>query len=182
VPDLNLDLPEENTRSGMVLGTNRSRLAVAMEDTIVPEKPATFQSSEATVASGLANPFGGGIRAYEPSNVIFDQYKDAYNAVQQSKAEEEAKAQKYTDVLPLGAQGPANLTGVPYANLFAAAGAKYGVSPALLAAVARAESGFRPDARSPVGAQGLMQFMPATRGWASTRWTRRRRSTAPRAT
>ena len=50
----------------------------------------------------------------------------------------------------------------PYAALFASGGAQHGVSPALLAAVARAESGFNPSARSPAGAQGLMQFMPAT--------------------
>jgi peptidoglycan DL-endopeptidase CwlO len=58
---------------------------------------------------------------------------------------------------------PAALTGsAPYAHLFAAAGAKHGVSSALLTAVARAESAFDPRAVSPAGAQGLMQFMPAT--------------------
>jgi cell wall-associated NlpC family hydrolase len=51
---------------------------------------------------------------------------------------------------------------VPYANLFTAAGQKYGISPALLAAVARQESGFNPTIRSSAGAIGLMQFMPAT--------------------
>jgi cell wall-associated NlpC family hydrolase len=50
----------------------------------------------------------------------------------------------------------------PYAALFAKAGAEHGVSPALLRAVARAESGFDAGARSPAGAQGLMQLMPAT--------------------
>ena len=49
-----------------------------------------------------------------------------------------------------------------FAGLFQAAGQRHGVSPALLTAVARAESGFNPAARSPAGAQGLMQFMPAT--------------------
>jgi peptidoglycan DL-endopeptidase CwlO len=56
----------------------------------------------------------------------------------------------------------ASLAGVPYANLFTQAGAKYGVDPALLAAVASQESGFDPSAVSASGAQGLMQFMPAT--------------------
>ncbi|MGE3621768.1 MAG: lytic transglycosylase domain-containing protein [Acidimicrobiia bacterium] len=51
---------------------------------------------------------------------------------------------------------------VPYADLFAAAGARHGIPPALLAAVARAESGFDPRAVSRAGAQGLMQIMPAT--------------------
>jgi peptidoglycan DL-endopeptidase CwlO len=51
---------------------------------------------------------------------------------------------------------------VPFADLFNAAGAAHGVSPRLLAAVAKTESGFRTDARSPAGAMGLMQFMPGT--------------------
>jgi cell wall-associated NlpC family hydrolase len=51
---------------------------------------------------------------------------------------------------------------VPYAGLFAAAGTKYHVSPALLAAVAKVESGFNPSATSHAGARGLMQLMPGT--------------------
>lgn len=54
---------------------------------------------------------------------------------------------------------PANL-----APLFLSAGAKYGVSPTLLAAIARQESGFTPSAVSTAGAQGLMQIMPGTAG------------------
>lgn len=58
--------------------------------------------------------------------------------------------------------GSASLGGVPYAGLFTSAGAKYGVSPALLAAMASQESGFDASAVSKAGAQGLMQFMPST--------------------
>lgn len=49
-----------------------------------------------------------------------------------------------------------------YQPLFAEAGSRWGIDPALLAAVAQTESGFDIEAVSPVGAQGLMQFMPAT--------------------
>lgn len=50
----------------------------------------------------------------------------------------------------------------PYAALFQAAAERYGLNPRLLAAVAKVESNFNPNARSGAGAAGLMQFMPAT--------------------
>jgi len=50
----------------------------------------------------------------------------------------------------------------PYQRQFVAAARRYGLSPYLLAAVARSESRFDPSATSERGAVGLMQVMPAT--------------------
>ena len=63
-------------------------------------------------------------------------------------------------LLPAGA--PALPRGLPYADLIAAAARRYRVDPALLHAVIAVESGYRPQAVSSAGAQGLMQLMPAT--------------------
>jgi len=65
-------------------------------------------------------------------------------------------------ILPDAPAADAGVGQVPYGSLFQAAGLKRGVAPSLLAAVAKAESGFDPKAVSPVGAQGLMQIMPST--------------------
>jgi soluble lytic murein transglycosylase-like protein len=47
-------------------------------------------------------------------------------------------------------------------RLVADAAVRHGLDPALVRAVVSVESGFRPEAVSPKGAQGLMQLMPAT--------------------
>jgi soluble lytic murein transglycosylase-like protein len=54
------------------------------------------------------------------------------------------------------------LEGTPYAELIAAASQAHGVDPLLVKALIQVESGYRPKARSPKGAVGLMQIMPAT--------------------
>ncbi len=60
-----------------------------------------------------------------------------------------------------GSRGPLDVP-TNLASLFLGAAAKYGLSPQLLAAVAKVESGFDPAAKSSAGALGLMQIMPAT--------------------
>lgn len=65
-------------------------------------------------------------------------------------------------IRPASLQNSTSLAGVPYADMFVKAGARHGVSPKLLAAVAKVESGYNPKAVSKAGAQGLMQLMPAT--------------------
>ena len=50
----------------------------------------------------------------------------------------------------------------PFDSIIHASARRHLVEPALVKAVIRAESNFVPDARSPKGALGLMQLMPAT--------------------
>jgi soluble lytic murein transglycosylase-like protein len=68
----------------------------------------------------------------------------------------------YPAVLPSNMRPTNGVAGVPYAELFNAAGARYGISPRLLAAVAKTESGYDPRVVSAAGARGLMQIMPST--------------------
>jgi soluble lytic murein transglycosylase len=57
----------------------------------------------------------------------------------------------------------------PYQSAFLAAGRRYGISPYLLAGVARAESRFDPTARSRRGAVGIMQVLPETGAYLTGR-------------
>jgi soluble lytic murein transglycosylase-like protein len=56
----------------------------------------------------------------------------------------------------------AGLEGGDLRDLAAATARRHGLDPALVMAVVSVESGFRPQAVSPKGAQGLMQLMPKT--------------------
>jgi soluble lytic murein transglycosylase-like protein len=51
---------------------------------------------------------------------------------------------------------------VPYGEIIDKLAAQEGVDPQLVRAVVQVESGYRPTARSPKGAMGLMQLMPKT--------------------
>jgi hypothetical protein len=58
---------------------------------------------------------------------------------------------------------------VPFGGLIHEKAEKYKVDPALVAAVVETESRFRTNARSQVGAKGLMQLMPRTGRWMGAR-------------
>jgi soluble lytic murein transglycosylase-like protein len=63
---------------------------------------------------------------------------------------------------PLAAQGPGPNVDAPYGSEIDRLARLHGVDARLIHAIVRVESGYRPDARSPKGAMGLMQLMPAT--------------------
>jgi soluble lytic murein transglycosylase-like protein len=56
----------------------------------------------------------------------------------------------------------AGIEPVPYSELIERAASREGLDPKLVHAVVRVESAYRSNARSPKGAMGLMQLMPAT--------------------
>jgi hypothetical protein len=56
----------------------------------------------------------------------------------------------------------ASLEGTPYAEIISNVAEAHGVNPLLVRALIQVESNYRPSARSPKGAMGLMQLMPAT--------------------
>jgi len=66
-------------------------------------------------------------------------------------------------------KGSEDLHTVKYAEEISEASKVHHVNPALIAAVIHAESNFKPFARSHVGAQGLMQIMPATQRYLGCR-------------
>ena len=67
-----------------------------------------------------------------------------------------------SDGLAAGGGGVPSFVPGPYRDAIADSASRWGVSAAVIAAQLMAESNFNPSAVSPVGAQGIAQFMPGT--------------------
>lgn len=68
---------------------------------------------------------------------------------------------------PLALGGMRLLYPFPYRGLIEREAARNDLDPLLVVSVIRVESGFEPEARSGVGARGLMQLMPSTAAWVA---------------
>lgn len=73
-----------------------------------------------------------------------------------------APGRSFSEVMKACASVPTRALDPALENTIARASAECNLEPALIKAVAQAESGFNPLAVSRVGAQGVMQLMPAT--------------------
>jgi soluble lytic murein transglycosylase-like protein len=154
--DLGIDLPRNSWQQAKV-GTKVDSLKDAKPGDIL-----AFDSPVDHVAIYLGN--NKMIAAPKPGDHVKIQsvYETPTHIRRVVGTEAAGSAYATSAVRPASLQNAGSLSGVPYADLFMQAGAKHNVSPKLLAAVARVESGYNPKAVSPAGAQGLMQLMPGT--------------------
>ncbi|ENX45735.1 hypothetical protein F943_03208 [Acinetobacter ursingii NIPH 706] len=72
------------------------------------------------------------------------------------------KLKKLSLLVLVGLSGATIASNLPYNDIVTSASAKYGYDPLLIHAVIQKESSHNNTAKSGVGAQGLMQLMPAT--------------------
>jgi hypothetical protein len=79
-----------------------------------------------------------------------------------TEAEEEGTPLGTTGAVLQNALAPELLRSTPFGEVIEAVSQAHGVDPMLVRAVIEVESNYRPRARSPKGAMGLMQLMPAT--------------------
>jgi soluble lytic murein transglycosylase-like protein len=95
----------------------------------------------------------------------FGQGTQAGQAEQQAQAQAQAQAEVDINQLRDEVVEEFFRTEVPFGSIIFKEARNNGIAPELVAAVVETESMFKPTARSPVGAQGLMQLMPKTGRW-----------------
>jgi cell wall-associated NlpC family hydrolase len=109
MPDVNdftdaLDAPADTSRSGLTVGLSPSqRLDLAMRRSSDAPPPSPDES-KTTWSSGVPNPYGRGVAAFEPNNIIFDAYRNAKGEVDDAAMREAAAAATTTRVV--GGAGP----------------------------------------------------------------------------
>lgn len=117
----------------------------------------TYQVQAGDTLSGISRQFGVSIAALAEANGLTD---PDLIVIGQTLTIPASAAPDLIDYLP--ATPPSDLELEAIIDDLSIA---YGVDPRLVRALAWVESGWRQDARSPVGAVGVMQIMPDTAAW-----------------
>ena len=113
-------------------------------------------AADLRAATGIAHQVAGGVAAGVESAATSPLETVAEAPKQLAEMTEEAKEQFFK-------------TEVPFGSIIYREAKKNNLRPELVAAVVQAESQFKPNARSGVGATGLMQLMPRTGKWMGAR-------------
>jgi soluble lytic murein transglycosylase-like protein len=100
--------------------------------------------------------------AAAPASAQIYMWKDANGHAVLSSRPENAASQVLVKAPPIRLTSAVTRRSRPYESWIATHSTLQNVSPDLVRAVIQVESGFNPRARSPKGAMGLMQLMPAT--------------------
>lgn len=123
-------------------------------------------TKEASLGGNLANDLlAAGNIAQQVAGGVAAGVESAATAPLQTVAE----APKQLAVITESAKEQFFKTQVPFGSIIYREAMKNDLKPELVAAVVKAESQFKPNARSPVGARGLMQLMPRTGKWMGAR-------------
>jgi cell wall-associated NlpC family hydrolase len=112
MPDVNdftdaLDAPADTSRSGLTVGLSPSQrldLAMRRSSDAPPPSPDESKTTWSYASPGVPNPYGRGVAAFEPNNIIFDAYRNAKGEVDDAAMREAAAAATTTRVV--GGAGP----------------------------------------------------------------------------